>query len=206
MLIGYARVSKSDGSQSLDLQQDALKAYGTGEENIYSDQASGKLDDRPNLQVCLKALRKGDTLVVWKLDRLGRNLRHLISIVHDLQSRGIGFKVLTGQGVDIDTNTANGRLIFSIFASLAEYERELISERTKAGLASARARGRKGGRKFKMTLIKLQIAQTAMGKSETKISDLCKELGITRQTLYRHLDPKGNFRPDAHKLLGQKKG
>ena len=204
MLLGYVRVSKSDGSQNLDLQQDALKAYGVEEENIYSDYASGKLDDRPDLQACLKALRTGDTLVVWKLDRLGRNLHHLINIVHDLQNRGIGFKVLTGQGADIDTNTANGRLIFSIFASLAEYERELISERTKAGLASATARGRKGGRKFKMTPIKLQIAQVAMEKSETKISDLCKELGITRQTLYRYLDPKGELRSGAHKLMVQK--
>ena len=205
MLLGYARVSKSDGSQNLDLQQDALKAYGVEEENIYSDYASGKLDDRPHLQACLKALRTDDTLVVWKLDRLGRNLHHLINIVHGLQNRGIGFKVLTGHGADIDTNTANGRLIFSIFASLAEYERELISERTKAGLASARARGRKGGRKFKMTSTKLQLAQAAMKESETKISDLCKELGVTRQTLYRHVDPKGQLRADAHKLIAQKK-
>ncbi|MDX2050056.1 MAG: recombinase family protein [Rickettsiaceae bacterium] len=205
MLLGYARVSKSDGSQSLDLQKDALKAYGVEEENIYSDYASGKLDDRPDLQACLKALRKDDTLVVWKLDRLGRNLHHLISIVDDLQKRDIGFKVLTGQGADIDTNTANGRLIFSIFASLAEYERELISERTKAGLASARARGKNGGRKFKMTPTKLQLAQGAMDKRETNISELCKELGITRQTLYRHVDPKGQLRADAHKLIAQKK-
>ena len=205
MLLGYARVSKSDGSQSLDLQQDALKAYGVEGENIYSDYASGKQDDRQHLQACLKALRKDDTLVVWKLDRLGRNLHHLISIVDDLQNKGIGFKVLTGQGADIDTNTANGRLIFSIFASLAEYERELISERTKAGLASARARGKNGGRKFKMTPTKLQLAQGAMDKRETNISELCKELGITRQTLYRHVDPKGQLRADAHKLIAQKK-
>lgn len=129
---------------------------------------------------------------------------NLISIVDELQNRNIGFKVLTGQGADIDTNNANGRLIFSIFASLAEYERELISERTKAGLASARARGRKGGRKFKMTSTKLQLAQAAMKESETKISDLCKELGITHQTLYRHVDPKGELRSDAHKLIAQK--
>ena len=204
MLLGYVRVSKSDGSQNLDLQKDALEAYGVEKENIYSDYASGKLDDRPDLQACLKALRTGDTLVVWKLDRLGRNLQHLISIVDELQNRNIGFKVLTGQGADIDTNTANGRLIFSIFASLAEYERELISERTKAGLASARARGKKGGRKFKMTSTKLQLAQAAMKESETKISDLCKELGITRQTLYRHVDPKGELRSDAYKLIAQK--
>ena len=206
MLVGYARVSKSDGSQTLDLQVDALKAFDIDEANIYSDYASGKSDDRPNLQACIKALRKDDTLVVWKLDRLGRDLRHLIDIVHQFQERGIGFKVLTGQGADIDTNTANGRLVFSIFAALAEYERELISERTKAGLVSARARGRSGGRKYKMTVTKIQLAQGAMKDSKTKISELCKELDITRQTLYRHVDPTGQLRPDAHKLMAQKKG
>ncbi|BBB57278.1 transposase [Candidatus Megaera polyxenophila] len=204
MLIGYVRVSKADGSQVVDLQKDALLALGIDEHNIYSDLASGKLDGRPNLQACLKALRKEDTLVVWKLDRLGRDLKHLIDIVYELKTREVGFKVLAGQGAEIDTTTANGRLIFSIFASLAEYERELISERTKAGLASARARGRKGGRKYKMTPTKLYLAQGAMGKPNTKISELCKELGITRQTLYRHVDPNGELRGDAHKLIAQK--
>ena len=204
MLIGYARVSKADGSQVLDLQKDALTSAGVEENNIYCDYASGKLDDRPNLQACLKALRKGeDTLVVWKLDRLGRNLKHLIEIINDLQNREIVFKVLTGHGANIDTSTANGRLIFGIFASLAEYERELISERTKAGLASARARGRKGGRKHKMTPTKLYLAQGALEKPDTKISELCKELGVTRQTLYRHLSPTGQFREDGRKLIGK---
>jgi DNA invertase Pin-like site-specific DNA recombinase len=204
MLIGYVRVSKADGSQVVDLQKDALLTLGIDEHNIYTDYASGKLDDRPNLQACLKALRKEDTLVVWKLDRLGRDLKHLIDIVYELRTREVGFKVLAGQGAEIDTTTANGRLIFSIFASLAEYERELISERTKAGLASARARGRKGGRKYKMTPTKLYLAQGAMEKPDTKISELCKELGITRQTLYRHIAPKGQLRNDAHKLIAQK--
>lgn len=204
MLIGYVRVSKADGSQVVDLQKDALLALGMDEHNIYSDFASGELDGRPNLQACLKALRKEDTLVVWKLDRVGRDLKHLIDIVDELKTREVGFKVLAGQGAEIDTTTANGRLIFSIFASLAEYERELISERTKAGLVSARARGRKGGRKYKMTPTKLYLAQGAMGKPNTKISELCKELGITRQTLYRHVDPNGELRADAHKLIAQK--
>jgi DNA invertase Pin-like site-specific DNA recombinase len=201
MLVGYVRVSKADGSQVLDLQKDALIAIGIDDHHIYSDYASGKLDERPGLQACLKALRQGDTLVVWKLDRLGRDLKHLIDIVYNLQNREIAFKVLMGQGANIDTTTANGRLIFSIFAALAEYERELISERTKAGLASARARGRKGGRKYKMTPTKLILAQGAMEKSETKIAELCKELGITRQTLYRFVGPKGELRSDGHKLL-----
>ena len=205
MLIGYARVSKADGTQVLDLQKDAFKALGIDEHHIYSDYASGKLDARPGLQSCLKALREEDTLVVWKLDRLGRDLKHLIDIVYDLEKRSIGFKVIAGQGANIDTSTPNGRLIFSIFAALAEYERALIGERTKAGLASARARGRKGGRKYTMTPAKLRLAQGAMGKDDTKISELCKELGITRQTLYRHVSPKGEIRPDGHKLIAEYK-
>lgn len=144
MLIGYMRVSKADGSQVLDLQRDALLVAGINTEHIYEDMASGSLDARPGLTACLKALRKGDTLLVWKLDRLGRNLRHLINTVHDLTARGVGFKVLTGHGASINTTTPEGKLVFGIFAALAEFERELVSERTKVGLASARARGRNG--------------------------------------------------------------
>ena len=120
-LIGYMRVSKADGSQVLDLQRDALLAAGVSERHLYSDNPSGKHDERPGLAGCLQALRKGDTLVVWKLDRLGRNLRHLVNVVHDLTSRGIGLKVLTGQGAAIDTTTPAGKLVFGIFASLAEF-------------------------------------------------------------------------------------
>ena len=201
MLIGYMRVSKADGSQTTDLQRDALVAAGIDPAHLYEDRASGRKDDRPGLASCLKALRKGDTLAVWKLDRLGRDLRHLINTVHDLTARGVGLKVLSGQGAAIDTTTAAGKLVFGIFAALAEFERELISERTVAGLASARARGRKGGRPFKMTTAKLRLAMAAMGQSETKVADLCTELGITRQTLYRHVSPKGELRPDGMKLL-----
>jgi len=121
----------------LDLQHDALLVAGVTERHLYRDAASGKKDDRPGLAACLQALREGDTLVVWKLDRLGRNLRHLVNTVHDLTNRGIGLKVLTGQGAAIDTTTPAGKLVFGIFASLAEFERDLISERTRAGLASA---------------------------------------------------------------------
>ena len=197
-LIGYARVSTIE--QDLALQLDALHAAGTT--RIFEDRGvSGAKTERPGLNAALSFLRDGDTLVVWKLDRLGRDLRHLINTVHDLTKRGVGLKVLTGQGANIDTTTANGRLVFGIFAALAEFERELIIERTKAGLASARARGRSGGRKPKMTAAKLRLAQAAMGKPETKIAELCAELGITRQTLYRHVDPKGGFRPDAMKIF-----
>ena len=133
MLIGYMRVSKADGSQSTDLQRDALLSAGVDADNLYEDHASGKKDDRPQLAACLKGMRAGDTLMVWKLDRLGRDLRHLVNTVHDLTDRGIGLKVLTGEGAAIDTTTASGKLVFGIFAALAEFERELISERTKAG-------------------------------------------------------------------------
>ncbi|ANY88262.1 TPA: recombinase family protein [Pseudomonas aeruginosa] len=201
MLIGYMRVSKADGSQTITLQQDALIAAGVAAAHLYEDMASGRKDDRPGLAACLKALREGDTLVVWKLDRLGRNLRHLINTVHDLTARSVGLKVLTGHGAAIDTTTAAGKLVFGIFAALAEFERELISERTVAGLVSARARGRKGGRPFKMTAAKLRLAMAAMGQPETKVSDLCEELDITRQTLYRHVSPKGELRRDGAKLL-----
>ena len=201
MLIGYMRVSKADGSQSTDLQRDALISAGVSPAHLYEDQASGRRDERPGLTACLKALRDGDTLLVWKLDRLGRNLRHLVNTVHELTARGVGLKVLTGQGAAIDTTTAAGKLVFGIFAALAEFERELISERTVAGLASARARGRKGGRPFKMTAAKVRLAMAAMGQPETIVGDLCKELGVTRQTLYRHVSPKGELRPDGLKLI-----
>ena len=203
--IGYARVSKTDGSQVHDLQRDALIRAGVLPEHIYEDAASGRRDDRPGLEACLKALRSGDTLAVWKLDRLGRDLRHLVNTVGDLTRRSVGLKVLSGEGASIDTTTANGRLVFAIFAGLAEFERELISERTRAGLASARTRGRKGGRPFKMTAAKIRLAQAVMGKPETSVRDLCAELGITRQTLYRFVGPKGELRPDAEKLLSQRK-
>ncbi|MGO9752380.1 MAG: recombinase family protein [Solirubrobacteraceae bacterium] len=201
MLVGYVRVSKVDGSQTVDLQRDALLAAGIDAAHFYDDHASGRRDDRPGLASCLKALRDGDTLVVWKLDRLGRNLHHLVNTVHDLTARGIGLKVLTGQGAAIDTTTPAGKLVFGIFAALAEFERELISERTTAGLASARARGRKGGRPYKMTPAKLRLAIASMGQPDTKIGELCAELGITRQTLYRHVSPAGKLRPDGLKLL-----
>jgi DNA invertase Pin-like site-specific DNA recombinase len=205
MLIGYVRVSKADGSQTLDLQKDALLALGVEPSCIYEDYASGKNDDRPGLLSCLKALRPGDTLVVWKLDRLGRDLRNLIEIVHDLENRKIEFKVLTGQGTNIDTTSPNGMLVFSIFAALAAYEREMISERTKAGLSSARARGRVGGRKHKVTEAKISIAENSMKDEKTNVSALCKELGVARQTLYRYVSPKGQLRDDAHRLMAKKK-
>ncbi|WP_454019706.1 recombinase family protein [Azospirillum sp. Marseille-Q6669] len=206
MPLGYMRVSKADGSQVFDLKRDALLGAGVDPQCLYEDLNSGRRDDRPGLAACLKALRAGDTLVVWKLDRLGRDLRHLVNTVHDLTVRGIGLMVLTGHGAAIDTTTASGKLVFGIFAALAEFERELIAERTRAGLAAARARGRTGGRKFKMTAAKLRLAMAAMGKPETKVNELCRELGITRQTLYRHVGPDGSLREDGRKLLERRQG
>jgi DNA invertase Pin-like site-specific DNA recombinase len=203
VLIGYMRVSKADGWQVLDLQRDALLAAGVKSSRLYQDHASGKKDDRPGLEACLKSLREDDTLIVWKLDRLGRNLRHLVNTVHDLMERKIGFRVLSGQGANIDTTTAAGKLVFGIFAALAQFERELIRERTIAGLSSARARGRNGGRPYTMTPAKPRLAQAAMAKRDTRVGDICKELGVTRQTLYRFVSPDGELRAPSTKLLAQ---
>ncbi len=202
MLIGYARVSKSDGSQSVELQVDALVQYGLEETNIYSEYISGAKSNRPVFEQCLRSLRKGDTLVVWKLDRLGRSLKDLVNIVSGLADHGIHFKVLTGQGADIDTSTAAGRMIFGIFASLAEYERELIRERVNAGLAAARARGRRGGRRPIMTQAKIRLAEAAMRSRDTSVQSLCDELGVSVMTLYRYISPTGELRAPALKIIG----
>ena len=171
------------------------------DEHVYSDQASGKKDDRPGLEACLKALRDGDVLVIWKLDRLGRSLHHLVKTVTTLSDRGVGLKVLTGQGAQIDTTTAAGRLSFGIFAALAEFESELICERTLAGLQAARARGRKGGRKFALSKAQVRLAQAAMANRDTSVSELCGELGVKPVTLYRYVDPNGDLRDYGKRVL-----
>lgn len=205
MKIGYARVSKNDGSQCLDLQRDALLGEGIPPERVYEDLASGRHDNRPGLNACLKALQPGNTLIVWKLDRLGRNLKHLVSLVDDLQQQKIGLKVLRGQGAQIDTTTPNGRLIFGIFAALAEFERELIAERTKAGLIAARARGRKGGRPRKMDKETLGMAAAALSNPKSVACDVAKRLGITTATLYTYVNGDGSLKEPGHKLLHDKK-
>ena len=201
MLIGYARVSKADGSQLLDLQRDALLDAGVDEERLYEDRASGRRDHRPGLEACLKALQPGNTFVVWKLDRLGRDLKHLVTTVDELRDRGVGLRVLAGAGAEIDTSTANGRLIFGIFAALAEFERELIVERTRAGLAAARARGRLGGRPRKMDVAMLRMAMRAMAERDTKAQDLAQRLGITTTTLYMYVNGDGTVKAPGQKLL-----
>jgi DNA invertase Pin-like site-specific DNA recombinase len=201
MLIGYMRVSKSDGSQTLDLQRDALLECGIDESRIYQDLDTGRNDHREGLISCLKALQPNNTLVVWKLDRLGRNLKHLITTVDDLRKRNIGFKVLAGAGAQIDTSTANGRLFFGMFAVLAEFERELIAERTRAGLAAARARGRNGGRPRKMDKQVIQMASTAMSDRNTKAGDVAKKLGITTTTLYDYINGDGSLKEKGNKVV-----
>src|SRR5690349_21158711 len=181
MDIGYARVST--GEQTLDLQLDALHKAGCGK--IYQEMASGAKADRPVLDEALRYLRAGDTLVVWRLDRLGRSLKHLIAVVAELAERGIGFKSLTEQ---IDTTTSGGKLVFHVFGALAEFERELIQERTHAGLAAARARGRVGGRPKKLAEPKqLALARALYDGGQTDIATICRTLGISRATLYRAL-------------------
>ena len=204
MKIGYMRVSKSDGSQKLTLQKDALIADGVDENRIYQDLASGRKDKRPGLEACVKALQSGNTLVIWKLDRLGRDLKHLVTLVDELSSRDVGLKVLTGNGAQIDTATANGKLFFGIFAALAEFERELIRERTKAGLEAARARGRKGGRPRKMDKATLMIAIKALEDKNITVRDVAKKLNMTTTTLYVYLNGDGSLKEHGHNLLNRK--
>jgi len=180
MLIGYARVSTTD--QKLDLQTDALKKAGC--EKIFSDFASGAKTERPGMTEALNFARKGDVLTVWKLDRLGRSLKHLVETVGDLEKRGIGFKSVQEQ---IDTTTSSGRLFFHIFASIAEFERDLIRERVQAGLTAARQRGRLGGRPSVMDAKKLKMAEALYRDKTNTPAEICKTLGISKATLYRHL-------------------
>ncbi|ABM26875.1 MULTISPECIES: recombinase family protein [Gammaproteobacteria] len=185
--IGYARVSTDD--QNLHLQRDALVAAGC--EIIYEDKASGKSTARPELDNCLKALRPGDTLVVWRLDRLGRSLGDLVKVVTNLiDERGVGFLSLQEQ---IETNSASGKLIFHVFAALAEFERNLISERTKAGLDAARARGRKGGRKPKLAPKDIREIKVLLKDPSIPVSDVAKRFGVSRTTIYNSV---GVIKPD----------
>jgi DNA invertase Pin-like site-specific DNA recombinase len=180
MNIGYARVSTQD--QNLDLQNDALKAAGC--ENIYTDKMSGAKTERPGLEKIMSFIRKGDTLVVWKLDRLGRSLKHLIQVMNQLEERGIYFKSVQES---LDTSTPGGKLIFHVFGALAEFERDIIRERTLAGLAAARARGRVGGRPRKLSKKQVEMAKNLMKDISIPIAEICKTLGVSKATLYRYI-------------------
>ena len=179
-LLGYARVSTQDQDPSFQL--DALKAAGCIK--VFQDRASGSLDRRPQLDRLMDQLRPGDTIVVWRLDRLGRSLKHLIALIEDLAEKGVGFRSLNEA---IDTTTAGGKLIFSIFGALAEFERSLIRERTVAGLAAARARGRVGGRPPVMTPEKVKVARQLYDAQDLTVEEIAKTIGVSRKTVYRHL-------------------
>jgi DNA invertase Pin-like site-specific DNA recombinase len=186
MLIGYARVSTAD--QTLDLQKDALSKAGCTK--LFTDYASGAKAERKGLEEALDYARTGDTIVVWRLDRLGRSLPHLIETIKGLARREIGFKSLTEQ---IDTTTSGGKLIFHIFGALAEFERDIIRERTQAGLSAARARGRKGGRPKALTSKKAQQLQTLYADKTNTIDEICRTLHISRATLYRSIKSGGHL-------------
>lgn len=182
MIVGYARVST--GEQNLELQIDALTSAGC--ERIYEDKISGKTRERPGLEKALAAAKTGDTLVVWRLDRLGRSLSHLVELVSGLKIAGVGFRSVCDGA--IDTTSASGELVFHIFASLAQFERRLIQERTKAGLVAARARGRCGGRKpIARDDPKVISAQRLMSDPRARPADVARVLGVSRSTLYRYL-------------------
>ena len=183
-LIGYARVSTAD--QSLDLQVDALDRLGCV--RVFADLASGSRDERPQLAAALDYLRPGDTLVVWRLDRLGRSLPHLVETVKALQEREVGLRSVQEA---IDTTTPGGRLVFHVFCALAEFERDLIRERTHAGLAAARARGRVGGRKPGLSPQKAAVARSLHDGKEHTVAEIAAVLGVSRATIYRHLGPTG---------------
>jgi DNA invertase Pin-like site-specific DNA recombinase len=179
MLIGYMRVSSNDERQSVSLQRDALLAAGVDQRHLHQDRASGARDDRPGLKSCLAELCAGEALVVWKLDRLGRSLSHLIRIVEDLKTRGIAFRSLTEA---IDTTNSHGAFLFNLFGTLAEYERALITERVNAGLAAARRRGRKGGRPPTIDTEKVEQIQAALEAGASKAS-VCRTFKVPRLTL-----------------------
>jgi DNA invertase Pin-like site-specific DNA recombinase len=190
MLIGYARVSTNE--QNLDLQQDALKKAGVSAKDLYTDKITGTKEERPGLVAALSHLREGDTLVVWRLDRLGRSLKHLIETVTALKQQDIAFKSITE---NIDTSSATGQLVFHIFGALAEFERNLITERTMAGLEAARARGRKGGRpKLKTQGSKVAMARKLYADKSNSIPEICRTLNISRATLYRWINTVGGNR------------
>jgi len=185
--VGYVRVSKRE--QNPDLQRRELEAAGC--EKIFEEKISSREQTRPQLEAAMDYCREGDVLVVWKLDRLGRSIKELIELVNELKDRGVGFRSLRES---LDTTTPGGKLVFHVFAAMAEFERDVIRERTMAGLEAARARGRKGGRKPVMDERKISLASKLMRDRNTPISDVCEAVGVSRATLYRYLTPDGTPR------------
>lgn len=196
MLVGYVRVSTADDRQSTDLQRDALLSAGVDERNLFEDRSSGSRDDRPGLKACLEYVRPGDALVVWKLDRLGRSLAHLIQIIAGLRKRHVGFKCITEA---IDTTTAMGEFQFHVFGALAQYERSLIQERVNAGLAAARRRGRRGGRPRRLDSERTEAALALIGNGMT-VSAAARSVGVPRSTLVDSL----RRAETANAMIGEK--
>lgn len=189
MILGYARVSTKD--QNLTLQIDALEKAGCDRDNIFQEKVSGAKANRPELKKMISQLRKDDVVVIWKLDRLGRSLRDLVNLVTEIQAKGAGLKSLNDR---IDTTTAHGKLTFHLFAALSEFERDIISERTRAGLESARARGRKGGRPkglSKKAKDKAIVAKTLYEQEQMSVNEICNYLDISKSTLYKYLRYQG---------------
>jgi DNA invertase Pin-like site-specific DNA recombinase len=187
-LVGYARVST--GGQDLSLQLDALQKQGVPKELIFTDKASGAKHERPGLDACLQELRRGDVLLVWRLDRLGRSVRHLVTLIDELKAKGIGFRSVCDGA--IDTTTPSGELIFHVFSALAQFERRLIQERTKAGLAAARARGRIGGRPLiRSTNPRVVLARKLYHDVTVNVDDICTILKMSKSTLYRYVTMNG---------------
>jgi len=196
MIIGYARVSTQD--QNPQLQRDALEEAGC--EQVFEERVTGTKRERPELQACLRTLRDGDTLVVWKLDRLARSLKDLVELIHELDDRGVGFRSLTEA---IDTTNAGGKLVFHIFGALAEFEHSLIRERTLAGLAAARARGRKGGRRPVMSAADVRKAAAMLADPEITKTEVAKHFGVSRVTLNTSLEREGLAKAVNHPKLEQ---
>lgn len=199
IMFGYARVSTDD--QKMDLQIDALKKHGVKEDDIYQENISGRTTNRPQLNECLKHLRKGDILVVWRLDRLGRSLRELTNLAHELEEKGVELRSLTER---IDTTSAGGRLIFNVFAAVAQFEADIISERTKAGLKAARLRGHRGGRKLKATDEKLNKARKMLESGVLTMPEVGESLGLSPSAIYRGFKRQDREREEAEAEAARK--
>jgi len=200
MLAGYIRLHRADSSEAREIQRAALIGAGVHPDRLCEDQAGDRRQGWPGLEACLAGLKSGDVLLVWELNRLGRKLRHVVALIHELSLRDVGIRVLSGPGVPLDTTRSTDH-VRALFGALAAFDRHLLVEHTKAGLASARAAGRNGGRPFKITPAQLREAQAALRRPSTRVSALCVSLGITRQTLYNYLDAEGRLKPSGERLL-----
>jgi DNA invertase Pin-like site-specific DNA recombinase len=203
MLVGYIHVSEAEGMAALEQQRNALASSFVPVARSYEDRTIRRSDPRPQLDECVRSLISGDILVVWKLGVLGRSLRHVVTLVHDLTRRGIGLRVLSNRDLGLDTTAVQGWVMVNCFAALAEVERDLNRDRARASLVSGLAHGRSGGRPFKMTAAKLRRVQAAMVQGGTTMSALAARLGISRQALYRYVDADGQLRTQGEKLLRQ---